>query len=209
MAPSNRHAIPKWGANRSLSLLLLLRARAKLGRGREGRMCPEIGGEMSYLGAHSFHKLGLLSSFLLYLARAREESNRREELVGTGLRNRRKKTTSPVPMRREEQRRNRKVKGMFWASLHFSSKGHFFSHKLASFHHQLILCARETKKEKTPVAEERNGLMASSLGTFLAVLFSPRARVTGRRRPLAQLIFYLLRARARRRGGRRPLTQRR
>ena len=24
---------------------------------------------------------------------------------------------------REEQRRNRKVKGMFWASLHFSSKG--------------------------------------------------------------------------------------
>ena len=53
-------------------------------------------------------------------------------VVGTGLRNRRKKTTSPVPMRREEQRRNRKVKGMFWASLHFSSKGHFFSHKLAT-----------------------------------------------------------------------------
>ena len=53
-------------------------------------------------------------------------------MSGTGLRNRRKKTTSPVPMRREEQRRNRKVKGMFWASLHFSSKGHFFSHKLAT-----------------------------------------------------------------------------
>merc|ERR1712061_747934 len=69
--------------------------------------------------------LFFFSPLLLPLSRA--------HVVGTGLRNRRKKTTSPVPMRREEQRRNRKVKGMFWASLHFSSKGHFFSHKLASF----------------------------------------------------------------------------
>ena len=58
------------------------------------------------------------SLFLGLFLRARA---RKRIVVGTGLRNRRKKTTSPVPMRREEQRRNRKVKGMFWASLHFSS----------------------------------------------------------------------------------------
>ena len=49
MAPSNRHAIPKWGANRSLSLLLLLpRARAKHRINYKRETWPSLGEERPY-----------------------------------------------------------------------------------------------------------------------------------------------------------------